>query len=98
MKRKIYIAFFAGLLLGAICTTIAGGGHGNTLPFFLLFPFSYLGLFGGGQLMAILLGLIQYPLYVIIIEKIPNKYVGVGLVVLLHVGLLWLFYTFKVYQ
>lgn len=98
MKRKIYIALFAGLLLGAICTSIANGGHGNTLPFFLLFPMSYLGLFGGGEPMAMIMGLIQFPLYVVIIEKMKRKRLAIAIVVLFHVGLIWLFYAIKVYQ
>ncbi len=59
------------LSLAALVTFVAGGGHGSYLPAKLIFPYSMLAaqLLGAINIIPMLLGVVQIPLYFFLIRR-----------------------------
>lgn len=61
--------------LAALSILFAGGGHGNYFPLLLFFPFSLLGTLFNEELffIFIILGLLQLPVYGLLLDKFTVK-------------------------
>ena len=66
-----------------------GGGHGTYAPGILLFPTGLISfsIFHRLELPFIILGIIQYPLYGLLIDRAENKPEATVLVLAFHIGL-----------
>jgi hypothetical protein len=65
LRTKLLTATLVGILLFATAMLAGGAGHGTNIPLFVLFPFPSILVAGVYEEMA-WLGLVQFPVYVLL--------------------------------
>ncbi len=73
-KTTLILTILTPVLL-AIVVLLTGGGHGYYSPGIVLFPTSLVSfsIFGRLEFPFVVLGIIQYPIYGFIIDRLTNK-------------------------
>jgi hypothetical protein len=83
-KRHLVISFIAGVVLFLFSLVLGGGGHEYLLPLQLIFPIpALIGYFSGADIIAFMLCLVQFPIYMIIINLTRSKRIR-GLFPIIH--------------
>ena len=82
-KWTINLTIAAPMIL--ICSVIiAGGGHGFADQLFILFPWTYISKFIDSQILFILIGLIQFPIYGLLYDQSVQKNKTVFTITIIH--------------
>lgn len=96
---RYIIIFFIGLVVAFICFFATGGGHtsnGTLWPFAFFFPLPTLALSNNYEGIGTLFILIQFPLYLFLIDMTKSKqwkWIVCAALLLLHIGLVTTFFT-----
>ena len=68
-KRYLAFSFIVGCALFLFSIFLGGGGHGYLVPFQLIFPMpALMGYFFGFEIFAFILCIVQFPIYITIIN------------------------------